>query len=722
MKFRLKHLLVILLFVIVFKPAIADEGMWVPIFLKELNEDEMKAMGMRLTAEDIYSVNQASMKDAVVLFGRGCTGEIVSNQGLMLTNHHCGYGRIQAHSTVDNDLLTNGFWAMNLQEELSNPGLEASILIYMKDVTEEVLKNVSYDAGAAFAEKKIEANINKIVKEVTADNHYTARVVPFFYGNQYILMVYEVFKDVRLVGAPPSSIGKFGGDTDNWMWPRHTGDFAWFRIYADKDNKPAEYSKDNVPYEPKYSFSISLKGVEEGDFTFVFGYPGRTNQYATSHAIKMITEDENPVAIDMRRHRMDVMEKYMAQSDIVRIQYSAKHAGVANFWKKMIGENRGIKRLKGIEKKQELEERFLQWIAQDEEREKNYGILMKEFADIHAELTPANYAFTIFFEGGYSIELIRCALQFNQLYQLITADKIDNEAINTEIERLKGYVEGFFKDYSRDVDKEITSLLLPYYNTVDKQYAPAFLQRVEKDFKSDLQAFVNSLFDKTMFADKDKLTIFLNNFNVKKDVKKLSADPGFVLMTELIENYRDIVKVTGVLESRLETLNRLYVKALMEMDEDKRFYPDANSTLRVAYGCVASYVPIDGVQYKHYTTTDGIIEKTYMDAPDYVVTDNVFTFLNSGDFGQYVHSDGTMRVAFIASNHTTGGNSGSPVLNADGHLVGLNFDRVWEGTMSDLFFDSDMCRNISVDIRYVLLITDKFAGASHLIEELKLVK
>jgi hypothetical protein len=698
----------------------ADEGMWIPLFLKELNEDEMKAMGMRLNADEIYSINQASMKDAVVLFGRGCTAEIVSDQGLILTNHHCGYGRIQAHSSIENDYLTHGFWAMNQNEELSNPGLEASILVYMKDVTKEVFDNVNPNTSQSLQDRMKETNIEKLVKDATKGTHYVAKVVPFYYGNQYILMVYEVFKDVRLVGAPPSCVGKFGGDTDNWMWPRHTGDFTWFRIYADSNNQPAEYSKDNVPYKPNYSFTISLKGVEEGDFTFVFGYPGTTNQYATSHAVKMITQTENPIAIEMRRKRMDVMEKFMVNDELIRIQYSAKHAGVANYWKKMIGENKGILRTNGMKKKQELESRFSEWVEADDTRKEMYGGLFGEFAKIYEELTPANLAFTVFFEGGYSIELVKAALQFNQLYQLLIKSPDDKTAINKEIDRLKTWAEGFYKDYSVDVDREMCYVILPYYSMVDKKFAPAFFERVNKDFNNSLTEFTTELYEKSMFASKEKVMGFLNNFSEKKAKKTFENDPGFVLMTDIINNYRAIIAVTEPLETRLQELYKTYVRALMEMDSTKRFWPDANSTLRVTYGKVSSYIPFDGVKYQYYTSTSGIIEKSLDDAPDYVIEDKLSEFLKSEDWGPYAHSDGTMRVGFVASNHTTGGNSGSPVLNADGHLVGINFDRVWEGTMSDLFYDVSFCRNVSVDIRYVLLITDRFAGAGHLLDEMKI--
>lgn len=700
----------------------ADEGMWIPMFLKDLNEDEMIAMGMHLTADDIYSINKASMKDAVVLFGRGCTAEIVSDKGLILTNHHCGYGRIQAHSSVENDLLTNGFWAMNFNEELPNPGLEASILVYMNDVTSDVLKGVKDNMSSDVRQALIDQNIKKLVAEASKGTNYSIKIVPFYYGNQYILMAYDVFKDVRLVGAPPSSIGKFGGDTDNWMWPRHTGDFSWFRIYADKDNNPAEYSKDNVPYQPKYSFSISLKGVEEGDFTFVFGYPGTTNQFATSYAVNMITMEENPVAIEMRRKRMDIMEKYMLRDDMIRIQYSAKHAGVANYWKKMIGESRGIQRAMAIEKKQQLEQQFVVWSNSTDELTKKYGTLIADFKELYAEYSPANFAFTVFFEGGYSIELIRLALQFNTLLSLSEKETIDEVAIQNEVEKLKSSVENFYKDYCVQLDLEVALTILPYYYRVEEKFKPGFFRLVDSKFKSDLAAYIRFVYGKSMFTDKVKLLAFLDTYNPSKSAKKLANDPAFVLMTDLVDNYKKISTFTAEIEAKLEGMYRLYVKGLMEMQPEKRFYPDANSTLRVAYGKVTSYIPFDAVKYDYFTTIDGIIEKTWQDAPDYVVEDNVASFFKSTDYGQYAHSDGTMRVGFVASNHTTGGNSGSPVLNADGQLVGINFDRVWEGTMSDLWYDVNVCRNVSVDIRYVLYITDKYAGAGHLIDEMKIIK
>ncbi len=720
MIYRFHILGIILLTTILFRLLHADEGMWLPIFLKELNEDEMRAMGMRISADDIYNVNASSMKDAVIRFGRGCTGAIVSENGLILTNHHCGYGRIQAHSTVENDLLTNGFWAMSLEEELPNPGLTASILKYMKDVTESVLNGIDLSVEFNGNEKIIENNINNIIKDATQDNHYLAAVVPFYYGNQYILMVYEVFKDIRLVGAPPSYIGKFGGDTDNWMWPRHTGDFAWFRIYADKENKPADFSEDNIPYKPSYSFSVSINGVEKDDFTFILGFPGSTSQYVTSHAVKMRIQEENPVAIEMREYRLKVMEKYMNECNITRIQYSGKHAGVANYWKKMLGENQGVKNTNGIEKKQQLENQFIKWANKNETRKAKYGNLLSDFEEIYNKLMPVSFAHTIFIEGGYIIELLRFVMQFYQLYQISTADSLDLKLLEQEIEHLKNQTEKFYKNYSVSIDKEIATLLLGYYYKVAQPYRPDFLMNVDKKFKSDISIYVYHIYENSIFTQKDKLLLFLKKYNYKKDVKKLFKDPAFQLMNDIMNNYKKIIAVTDSLSTRLNSVYKKYINCLQEMDYSKKFYPDANGSLRVSYGKVEPYSPSDGVNYNYFTTVNGILEKKYFNIPDYTVEQQFYNFLKNKDFGKYIHSDSTMRVCFIASNHTTGGNSGSPVLNAKGELIGLNFDRVWEGTMSDLFFNQDFCRNISVDIRYILLITDKFANAKHLIEELRI--
>jgi len=696
----------------------AGEGMWLPTLLQKLNEAEMQSMGFKLTAEDIYNVNQASMKDAVVIYGRGCTGGIISNSGLFLTNHHCGYGQIQRHSSLENDYLSNGFWARNHKEELSNPGLTASILVYMKDVTSDILT----DIPEKMSSEDIQKSIKKLTDEATKDNDYTVRITPIYHGNQYIMLVYQVFKDIRLVGAPPSQIGKFGGDSDNWMWPRHTGDFAYFRIYADINNNPADYSTENVPYTPKYSFSVSLKGVDEGDFTLVFGYPGSTNQYATSFEVDQIVNQKNPFSIEMRRKRMDIFEEYMKTSDKTRIQYAAKHANVGNGWKKMIGESRGINRLNGIENKQKLEKEFVEWVNADESRKQKYGDLITHFETAFSEIKNTEIAITIFFEGGHAIEIIRLALQLNQLHSLSIDKNPDTEKINKEIQRILSALPGIYKDYNSDIDIKVAKAMLPYYFNVDENLKPSFLYDVNRKYKGSFDAYVDNIFKKTMLTDEAKTMEFIKKFNYKRDAKKLEKDPAYALMISLLQNYRIANFVNKAWDDHIKSLYQTYMRGLMEMQTERRFYPDANSTLRIAYGQVSSYYPYDAVKYIYYTTTDGILDKSMQDASDYQISDDFFKFLKERNYGDYAHSDGTMRVAFIASNHTTGGNSGSPVLNAEGHMIGINFDRVWEGTMSDLLFHESLCRNISVDMRYVLYITDKYAGATHLLKEMNIVK
>ena len=698
----------------------ADEGMWLPILL---NHADMKAKGLKLSAEDIYSLNKACLKDAIVLFGGGCTAEIVSAEGLILTNHHCGYGSIQKHSSLEQDYLTNGFWAMNKKEELPNAGLKATILVMMEDVTSAVLDGVKDDMPEKKREEIIENNIKEVIKLAKNGNHYIASVEPFYYGNQYFLFVSEVFKDIRLVGAPPSNIGKFGGDTDNWMWPRHTGDFSVFRIYANKDNKPSKYSKENVPYKPKYHIPISLKGYEKNEFTFVFGYPGRTQEYLTSDAISLITQVRNPVKIQLRQKRLDIMKKYMDKSDKVRIQYSAKYARVANYWKKMIGENRGIKKLDAINKKKKLESEFEAYIKTDAQLVDDYKNLLPEFRKTYKEQEAIYLSFDYFVEAGHAIELVNFANRFSGLVQVSQKEDLTDEFLNKRIEAYKNSVTGFFKDYNHDISKEtFIRILQMYYDGLDKKHHPDVFKTVTEKYNGNFKNYAEDVFKKSIFADEAKMNKFLDSYK-KSSYKKIVKDPMYVLAKSIYANYfQNIQRQLIAFDEKIDSLQRVYIRGLKQLQQKKVFYPDANSTLRIAYGKVDDYFPRDGVHYTYFTTLSGIMEKEDPEIYDYVVEIKLKKFYNTKDYGQYGDADGSMHVCFTASNHTTGGNSGSPVLNANGHLIGINFDRNWEGTMSDLMYDPDQCRNISIDIRYCLFIIDKFAGAKHLIDEMTIVK
>ena len=700
----------------------SDEGMWIPMFLNDLNETEMQAMGMNITAEDIYSINQSSLKDAIMIFGGGCTGELVSDQGLILTNHHCGYGRIQAHSSVEHDYLTDGFWAMDKSEELSNPGLAVTFLVRMEEVTEQVLSGISSDMSESTRNDSIKSAISKIKEEAIKDTHYKAIVKPFYYGNRYFLFVNEVFEDVRLVGAPPSNIGKFGGDTDNWMWPRHTGDFSVFRIYADSSNQPAKYSENNVPYQPKKHLSVSLDGVDKGEFTFIFGYPGSTQEYIPSYAVENLVNTVNPVRIGVRDKRIKIFKYYMEQSPEVRIQYAAKQAGISNGWKKWIGENRGIKRLKTIEHKKEFEAEFTDWVNFKEELSKKYGQLLPEFEKIYAENKVLEYNATYLREVGFGIEFVRYAGGFQRLVSY-SEDKEKAPKMYTELEKKKNGVEGYFKNYQSTIDKKVfETIVSDYYQNVEIGEIPEILVDLHKKYKGDFVAMAEVIFEKSVFTSKDKMTDLLDGYKAST-AKKIKKDLAYQLSDGMYDKYYNGYRPQLSENGRtIDSLMRLYMQAQIEKQPYKKIYPDANFTLRVAYGNVDGYNPDDAIFFNHFTTLDGIMEKEDPDIYDYVVEDKLKELYNDKDYGQYGDKDGSMHVCFTATNHTTGGNSGSPVLDADGNLIGINFDRCWEGTMSDIVYDKSQCRNIAIDIRYCLFIIDKFAGAGHLVEEMTVVK
>ncbi|MCD6111804.1 MAG: S46 family peptidase [Bacteroidales bacterium] len=720
MKKNILLFLIILMFQFSLK---ANEGMWIPLLLEQLNETEMRDMGLKLSAEDIYSVNHSSLKDAIVIFGGGCTAELVSDQGLLFTNHHCGYSYIQSHSSVEHDYLTDGFWAMSKNEELACPGLTVTFLNSMKDVTEQVLKNVKDNMCEDVRDSLIKVNIKNIEKQSVEGTNFNAKIKPFFYGNKYYLFITEVYKDIRLVGTPPSDIGKFGGDTDNWMWPRHTGDFSVFRIYADKNNKPANYSKNNKPYKPKKFFPVSIKGVNEDDFTFVFGYPGTTKEYVPSYEVKMVTQIENPVRIELRKKRLDIMSNVMNKSAADRIKYSAKYARVANFWKKMIGQNKGIKDYDAIAKKQNSENNFTKWANTESIKKYKYYNLLPEFKKVYDKLTPLNLAFVYFYEAGLGVEIVRYAYRYNNLYKLCMAENSKQEDIDKEIQNLKKLNISYFKNYNPNIDKAVfSSVLQMYFNNLSVEYHPEIFKMVRKKFQGNFSKYADFVFDKSFMTSKDKADKFLDNFK-KSKIKKIKKNPAFALSTSIYNVYFNNIKSNiNVLNNNLDSLKRVYMKALMQMHPDKKFYPEANFTLRVTYGKVKGYSPKDAVKYDYFTTLKGIIEKENPNIYDYVVEDKLKELYLNKDYGRYADKDGTMHVCFTASNHTTGGNSGSPVINAEGQLVGINFDRNWEGTMSDFMFNPDQCRNISLDIRYCLFIIDKFAGAKNIIDELNIIE
>lgn len=698
----------------------ATEGMWLPVLIGN-NIEEMQRMGLQLTARDLYNEDGPSLKDAIVRFGRGCTGAFISPEGLLITNHHCGLGQIQRHSSVENDYLTHGFWAKNKQEELPNPGLSITLLVRMEDVTEQVVPKLR----DGMTEQERASAINQLTREIaqaaTEDGKYETQVAPFYYGNEYFLFVYQVYRDVRLVGAPPESMGSFGGDEDNWMWPRHTGDFSLFRVYANADNEPADYSPENMPYRPAHFFPVSNRGVRENDFTLVYGFPGRTSQYLTSDAVSFVLEKQNPVSIDLRSRTLDIYNQEMGASDRVRIQYTAKHSGVSNSWKRWQGEIRGLERLDAVELKKELEQEFSRWAALPENAGR-YAGLLGAFENLYEEINPYRYATTLYNEAGRRVELIRFAQSFEALVKKSKERNADPEEISKIAERLSLSASTFFKDYHLPTDQRILVAMLDRYVTLAEQpLVPPVLMEIRRQYGSDLQKYADRLFSRSILASESKTMDLLNNYKAS-DYRKLEKDPAFSLAMSLANHHSEQVRpVESNLDSKLDSLYRLYTAGLREMRPEQNFFPDANSTLRITYGNVEGSYPRDAVKYLYRSTADGILEKAAnTQIPDYRIPARLNQLINNKDFAPY-DRDGDLIINFLASNHTTGGNSGSPVIDGRGAFIGINFDRTWESTMSDIMFDPEQCRNITANSQYILWVIDRYAGMKYLLDEMEII-
>lgn len=715
---RLTTLLLIALFA--FAPMVkADEGMWLLMYLDKQTYKDMKAKGLKLSAKQIYDINKASLKDAIIQFGRGCTGEIVSDQGLILTNHHCGYSYIQSHSTIEHDYLSNGFWAYSMAEELPNPGLTAKFFVRMEDVSDKVLKGVSDNMTESQRKDLIRSNSSKIVHEVTKDNGYTAEVSTMFNGNQYILFVYQIFKDVRLVGAPPSSIGKFGSDTDNWMWPRHTCDFSVFRVYTDKNGKPAEYSKDNIPMKPKHYLPISLKGVKNNDFAMVMGYPGTTDRFLPSAGVKQAIDIYNPSVVTARQALREVMDKDMKADARVRIQYAAKFASLSNYWKFYIGQTQCLQRLNVYKSKQDIENRFLQWVKADKsgERAKQYSGVVDDINNYYETYGEYDYLRVYTNEA-----ILRGSVVFSiamRLENLEQAIKEQNEEKTDQlIQYLRQYVSEQFKDCNNATEERLMAAGLDVYfrNVPMTLQSPEFLDYAFK-YGYNFTQIAGDIFKTSNLVNEEKLLKVLDS----KDVSLVLNDPAYILTKQILDNYRERMSAIREAQEKLSRANRLFVKGVMEMDKNKAFAPNANSTIRYTYGQVKDYSPRDGVVYKYYTTLGGVMAKEDNSSYEFTVPAKLRQLYEAKDYGQYA-VNGTVPVAFLTNLDITGGNSGSPTLNAKGELIGLAFDGNWEAMSGNIAFNPDLQRCISVDIRYVLFIIDKYAGASNLIKEMKIVK
>ena len=713
MKIKINFLLIALMMFLF--GARADEGMWLPYSINGKNLADMQRLGCKLTAEQIFSFNQPSLKDAIVQFGGGCTGELISPEGLLLTNHHCGLGQVQAHSSVEHDYLQEGFWAKSKAEELPNKGLTVSFLTYIEDVTKILLVGVDDNTSEADRATKISENAKTLIKERKGNRDVEVEIVPFYHGNQYILFVYDVYKDVRLVACPPWGIGKFGADTDNWTWPRHKGDFCIFRVYTAPDGSPAEYSEDNIPMKSKHFLPISLKGVKPGDYTMILGYPGSTDRYSTSGAVKSVIEQEGPAIIACRTTKLDQYRKHMDADPAVFIKYASKQASVSNYWKYYIGQVKQLQRNKVFEKRANQEVAFQKWMNENSDRKAQYGDIFNDidqYWNHQAKYTKATiYHREAGWRGG---EAVAFAVRFRQLNNIIENKAAQNE-IAARAEAKKGAVQNYFKDYDKETDRDVTIALLNlFYKDINPEQLPAMIKKIGDKNSGDFTQFVNNAFAKSIFVDAEKLNNWIEN------PKSLTKDPIFALMSEIINSYIDLTEQAGsVSNSRAE---RLYMKGLMEMQKDRNFYPDANFTMRLTYGSVQDCKPANAVTYDYITTLDGVMEKYKPGDWEFDVPADLIKLWENKDYGRYADENGDLVVNFITTNDITGGNSGSPVIDAEGNLIGLAFDGNWEAMSGDLSFENEVQRTICMDARYLVFIIDKMANAQNLMQELKIIE
>ncbi len=717
----IKRIKCLVIAVSLFLPALthADEGMWLMMFIKRLNEADMQKEGLKLTAEEIYDVNHSSVKDAIVVLGGGfCTAEVVSNDGLMLTNHHCGYEAVQQHSTVEHDYLTDGFWAMNHNEELPNEGLTASFLVRMEDVGDKIKPQLS----DTMSEETRTATIKKITDKLKEENNekgrYKVDIKSFFNGNEFYMFVLEVFKDVRLVGAPPSAIGKFGGDTDNWMWPRQTGDFSMLRVYSDKDGKPAVYSKDNVPYHPKHFLPVSIAGIKKDDFAMIMGYPGKTDRYLTSAGVQLAIDQTNPAIVKIRTKKLELMKQDMNASDKIRIMYAAQYAKTSNYWKYFIGQTKGLKRLRTAEQKAALENQFTDWANSTPAIKAKYGNVVSEINSAYNDMRKVNLAKWYLQEAIFGTQILTIANSYQGLEKVLSNKEAKPEEIKAATEPLKEAAKEFYKEFNPPTDQKVFAALMEMYSkeVSKEQQAPLFAM-VEKKFKGNYNEYAEEVFEHSMFANEQKL----NDFLADPSLKKLKKDMAYEAVSEIYNHYvANVRPQVRSAQGRIDKNMRLFVDGLRQMMPEKKFYPDANSTMRLSYGTVEDYIPMDAARYDYYTTIDGIMEKMDNENNDFVVPNRLVELYKKKDYGRYGEG-GTLKVNFLTTNDITGGNSGSPVINGKGELIGIAFDGNWEAMSGDIAYDEKLKRTICVDIRYVLWVIDKYAGAGYLVNEMKVV-